>query len=395
MIVLICNAGSTSLKFKLFDMPAETVLASGKIERVGSADDAIFGYEDATRTIHREGQNIPDYRTGVREFMRLLLKKDGGMLCALSQIDRVGFKTVVSKGYFGVHELTEDVLQGMKDWMIIARTHSEPYLEVIDTVRQALPEAIFIGSFETGFHTTIPLHRRVYDLPYEWYERFGVQRLGYHGASHGFIADTLNAQIGPRYKAISCHMGGSSSVCAIEDGKSADTSFGMSLQTGVIHGSRTGDMDCDLVWFLETLGLSRAQIEEGMKKQGGMLGLSGVSADFRYIEAAAQQGHDRAQLALDRYIYDLVRYIGAFYAVLGGMDTLVFTGGIGENSPYVRRRVCEALSHMGVTINQNTNEACRGNAAVLSDPEAPVLVQIIPTNEEVGIARRAYAYSVQ
>ncbi|MDL2319424.1 acetate/propionate family kinase, partial [Eubacteriales bacterium OttesenSCG-928-A19] len=385
-------AGSTSLKFKLFDMPSETVLATGRIERVGSRDDAIFHYDDAARVIDREGQCIPDYRTGVEAFMDLLLKRNGGMLESVTEIERVGFKTVVSKGYFGVHELTEDVLQGMRDWMVIARTHSEPYLEVIGTVRESLPDALFIGSFETGFHTTIPLHRRIYDLPYEWYEQYGIQRLGYHGASHGFIADTLSDRIGPKYKAISCHLGGSCSICAIEDGKSVDTSFGMSLQTGVIHGSRTGDMDCDLILFLQDLGMTPEEIEEGMKRKGGMLGISGVSADMRYIQSAAAEGNERARLAMDRFTYDIVRYIGAFYAVLGGLDTLVFTGGIGERSAVMRYRVCDALGHLGVTLDDDANAACSGTEAVLSVAGAPVTVQVIPTNEEAGIARRAYAY---
>jgi len=395
MIVFICNAGSTSLKFKVFDMPSERIVASGKIERVGSDGDAIFQFEDAARTIFREKQSIPGYREGLEAFMALLTRSNGGELASLSVIERIGFKTVLSKGYYGVHELTQPVLEGMRAWMTIARTHSEPYLEVIRAAHEALPQALLIGSFETGFHTTIPLCRRIYDLPYEWYENYGIQRLGYHGASHEFIADTLNAQLGPRYRAISCHMGGSCSVCAIENGKSVDTSFGMSLQTGVVHGSRTGDMDCDLILFLQEQGLSPEDIEEGMKRRGGLLGISGVSSDLRYIEAAAAKGNARAALALDRLVYDLVRYIGAFYAVLGGADALVFTGGIGEHSPRIRSRVCEALRCIGVTLSAEANEACSGSEAVISETGAPVLVQVIPTNEEVGIARRAYAYQTK
>lgn len=392
MIILICNAGSTSLKLRLFDMPSERQLAVCKIERVGSTDDAIYEYSDEKQALHEEGQSIPHYRQGVERFMQQLLKRNGGMLQTLEQIERVGFKTVVSKGFLGVHLLTEEVLQGMRDWMVIARTHSEPYLEVIATVRDALPTTAFIGSFETGFHTTIPLHRRIFDLPYEWYENYGIQRLGYHGASHGFIADRLTAQLGPKYKAISCHLGGSCSICAIEDGRSMDTSFGMSLQTGVIHGSRTGDMDCDLLLFLKTLGLSDDEIELGMKKQGGMLGLSGVSADLRYIQKAAEEGNKRAQLALDRFVYDIVRYVGSFYAVLGGADSLVFTGGIGEKSAYIRHQVCTALACIGVRLSVQANEACSGEACVISEGDSPIGVQVIPTNEEVGIARRSYAY---
>ena len=393
MIILICNAGSTSLKFKLFDMPGAQVLAQGKVERVGSRDDAVFQYVNVlTRTeIVRKKQNIPDYRTGIRFFMDCLTSPSEGVLGSIREIDRVGFKTVLAKGYYGVHELTPPVLQGMEDWMVIAPAHNGPYLEAIRTLREVLPEAMFVGAFETAFHRTIPLDWRIYGVPYEWYTRYGVQRMGFHGASHGYIADILNAEEGGTYKAITCHLGGSCSICAIEDGKSMNNSFGMSLQAGVIHANRVGDLDGDLVFYLQSVGLSMEEIHEGFKKKGGLLGISGVSNDLRYVEEAADGGNEQAKLAIDVFVNGIIHYIGAYYAQLGGLDHLVFTGGIGENSATVRRMVCSRLAHLGIALSEERNRQVSGRA-VISEEGSRVKVQVIPANEELGIARRTFEY---
>ena len=311
-----------------------------------------------------------------------------GVISAVTEIERVGYKATLSKGHFGIHELDEEVLQGMEDWLSLAPLHNRAYLDAIAVMRGFLPEARFIGCFETAFHRDIPLERKIYGVPYEWYERYGVQRLGYHGASHGYIADVLNEQ-GRDYKAISCHLGGSCSVCAIENGRSVDTSFGMSLESGLIHANRVGDMDTSMSYFLRSEGMSDEEILQGLQKKGGLLGISGVSNDLRYVIEAAQNGNERAKLALDVLVTGIVHYIGAFAMDLGRLDYLVFTAGIGEHSALLRERVCEKLGLLGVKLDEEKNAQ---NEKVISAADSAVRVLVIPTNEELGIARRTYEY---
>lgn len=389
MKILVCNAGSTSLKFKLYEMPQCELLATGKVERVGSADDAVFGYCNCGTGYQEEaaGQNIPDYRAGIERFLACLTRGEGAVL-AVAQIERVGYKSVLSKGHYGVHEIDEGVMQGMRDFLLLAPIHNSAYLSAIQTVREALPQARHVGVFETAFHRDIPLERKIYGVPFAWYETYGIQRLGYHGASHGYIADVLNAEK-PEYAAISCHLGGSASICAILNGKSVDTSFGMSLETGLIHANRVGDMDPTMIHFLKQVGLSEEEVLEGCQKRGGLLGISGVSNDLRYIEAAADGGNERAKLAIDVFVTGIVHYIGAFYLDLGRLDDLVFTAGIGEHSPRIRQMVCEKLAPIGVKLDRAKNESCPGEG-IISGPDSAVCVRVIPANEELGIARRTY-----
>ena len=393
MKVLVCNAGSTSLKFKLYDMPECKVMAQGRVERVGSENDAIFEYENTlTGTeVKKQKLDIPDYKVGVEEFLRHLTSKEYGVISDIEEIARVGFKTVLSKNYNGVHELTEDVMDGMKDWLVLAKVHNAAYIKTIEVMRSVLPKALFVGVFEPGFHKDIPMERRIYGLPYEWYEKYGVQRLGYHGASHGYIAGVLNEKSSDGYRAISCHLGGSSSICAIKDGKSVDISFGMSLQSGLIHANRVGDMDCDLYDFLRHEGLSDDEITAGFVKNGGLLGISGVSNDLRYIQEEANNGNERAQLAIDVFVSGIVHYIGSYYVDLEGLDYLVFTAGIGEKSSFVRKSVCDKLAVLGVKIDDEKNDVCSGELDI-SHSSSKVKVLVIPANEELGIARNTYNY---
>lgn len=392
MKVLVCNAGSTSLKFKLYEMPACEVLATGKVERVGSCDDAIFGYCNCATDyrVDLTGQNIPDYQVGIQRFLAELTQGEGAVLSDIRQIHRVGYKSVLSKGHYGIHEIDEGVMQGMRDFLALAPVHNSAYLKAIETVQAVLPDARHIGVFETAFHRDIPLERKLYGVPYAWYEDYGIQRLGYHGASHGYIADVLNRE-SSEYCAISCHLGGSASICAIENGKSVDTSFGMSLETGLIHANRVGDMDPTMVYFLQQEGLSQEQILQGLQKNGGLLGISGVSNDMRYIEEAALAGNERAKLAADVFVSGIVHYIGAFYMDLGKLDYLVFTAGIGEHSAYVRSLVCQKLKAIGVELDEQKNSQCHSYAQI-STENSKVKVLVIPANEELGIARRTYEY---
>lgn len=388
MKVLVCNVGSTSFKAKLYEMPTSEVIAECKIERVGSDGDAIFLFKNfvSNKELLLEQQNIGDSRKAIERFFAQLKAT-----MSFDEIERVGFKTVLAKGYYGVHELTEEVLQGMRAWISIAQSHNEPYLKAINVLREMLPNAKFIGCFETAFHQTIPIERKMYAIPYEWYEKYEIHRMGYHGASHSYIADVLNEELGKEYKAISCHLGGSCSICAIEDGKSVNTSFGMSLQTGIPHSTRVGDMDCDLFVFLKEQGLSDEEIQYGLKKNGGLLGISGVSGDLRYVQAAAEEGNKQAKLAIDVFVNSIVHYIGAFFATMGGLDCLVFTGGIGENSSLIRELVCRKLECFGLKLDFDKNKNCNSRAG-LSQQDSKIRIEIIPTNEELGIARRTYEY---
>lgn len=391
MKILICNAGSTSLKFKLYDMPAETVLASGGVERVGSTDDAIYKYDNASRgvSLREEKQSVPDYETGIRRFLADVTDGERGAIGAVDEIERVGFKTVLSRGYYGVHELTEPVLQGMRDMYAAAPAHNGPYLAAIEALRGVLPEAMFVGAFETDFHRTIPLERCVYGVPYEWMEKYGVRRMGYHGASHSYVASLLNEWEGKKYRAVSCHLGGSGSICAIENGESRDSSFGLTLQTGLIHNNRAGAMDADIVYYLRAQGLSDEEIQRGMTKDGGLKGISGVSSDLRYVLEAAEAGNERAKLAVDVYVTGIVRYIAAFAAELGGLDCLAFTGGIGENSDVIRKMVCGRLEQMGVRLSTRRNTKEKGDRRI-SKKRSRVRVYVIAANEELGVARKTY-----
>lgn len=394
MKVLAANVGSTSLKFKLFEMPEETALCEAKIERVGSRDKAIFAYGSLVTGKHYrlEGQCIPDYTTGIRMFLEALVSGEYGVIKSVGEIDRIGFKTVLSKGFYGVHELTDAVMDGMRDYLFIAPVHNAAYLEAIGQFNNLLPDVPKIGVFETAFHTTIPIERRIYGVPYEWYEKYGLMRMGYHGASHGYIAQESCAY-GKAGRVISCHLGGSCSVCAIQDGRSVDTSFGFSLQAGLIHANRTGDADPYMIPFLQSEGLSAEEIEDGLSKHGGLLGISGVSNDMRDLQSAAESGNERARLAVDAFVSGIIKQIGAFYAELGGLDQLVFTGGIGEHSAFVRNAVCSQLRHLGIELDEEKNSASE-SVGVVSAAGSAVLVTVIPANEELGVARETAAYEL-
>jgi acetate kinase len=305
-------------------------------------------------------------------------------------VERIGYKATLSKGYFGIHEIDDEVLQGMHDWISLAPLHNKAYIEAIKVMKEVLPNAMSIGAFETSFHREIPLERKLFAVPYEWYEKLGVQRLGYHSASHGYIADVLNEEK-QKYAAISCHLGGSCSVCAILDGKSVDISFGMSLESGLAHANRTGDLDPSISYFLRHEGLTDEEILDGFQKHGGLLGISGISNDLRYIIEAAEKGNERAKFAIGVFVTGIVHYIGAFYLDLGRLDDLVFTAGIGEHSDFIRRMVCAKLAPIGVKLDEEKNRNCSGSG-IISAEDSAVCVRVIPTDEELGIARRAYEF---
>ena len=390
MLILVCNVGSTSLKYKLFNMPDEAILVEAKTERVGRTD-AIFIYQNHCSGYSEKLENldIPDYASGIRLFLCYLLGEESSYCRDIAELEAIGFKTVLAKGYYGVHELTEEVLQAMEAYNDVAPAHNPPYIQAIRVFRSILPDRLMVGCFETAFHQTIPLSRKLYAVPYEWYETYGIQRFGYHGASHGYIARQIAGKAGETYKLISCHLGGSGSICAIENGKSVDTSFGFSLQTGIPHANRSGDLDAYIIPFLLSRGMPMDEILRGIDKNGGLLGISGLSNDLRDIQAAADRGHERAALAIDAFCTAIVKYIGAFYAELGGLDTLVFTAGIGENDSELRRDVCRQITHLGIRLAEEPKVLGGGNLQISAE-NSPVRVLVIPANEELGVARKTW-----
>lgn len=389
MKILICNAGSTSLKFKLWDMPGHIQLAQGRVERVGS-DRAIFRYECGDFRRQLEPVYIPNYATGIQMFLDMLTGCDAPAIHALKEIEAVGFKTVLAKDYYGVHELTDDVLSGMRAYLSVAPVHNKCYLEAIEVFKNLTPEARLIGVFETAFHQTIPLKHRIYPVAYEWYEKYGVMKMGYHGASHGYIAQKLAG----RKRVISCHLGGSGSICAILDGKSIDNSFGFSLQAGIPHASRAGDIDAYIIPFMLDQGLEMSEILAGLDKNGGLKGISGTSGDMRDIMEAIGTGSERAQLALDYMAVSILRYIGAYAVELGGIDAIAFTGGIGENSAVLRKMIVEGLTFMGAKLDSDSNESCCGECKISADDSA-FDVYVIPADEEYMVVNETYRYYIK
>ena len=354
------------------------------MERVG-AENAIFSYKSAAGSFTREPISIPDYTAGIRLFLDALSESDLRAVDALSDIAAVGYKTVLSRDHYGVHELTEAVLDGMRAYFTVAPAHNGPYLEAISILKQLLPDARQIGVFETAFHRTIPQERCVFPIPYEWTEKYGIRRMGYHGASHGYIAERLQKH----RRVVSCHLGGSASICAILDGRSMDNSFGFSLQMGIPHASRTGDVDVYIVPYLLKQGLTLEEIYEGLGKNGGLKGISGTSGDMRDIERALSEGSARAELALKVFVTQVLRYIGAYSMEIGGLDALAFTGGIGENSARVRRMVLEGMAHLGVQLDAEANERGSGER-LITTADSKVAAYVIPANEEYMVVRETY-----
>ena len=365
-------------------MPEFTILAEGHVERVGS-ERGIFSYKSPAGGFSRENLSIPDYESGIRLFLDALTVSDCRALDSLAQLDAIGYKTVLSKDHYGVHFLTEEVLEGMRAYYSVAPAHNGPYLDAIRVFSRLLPDIPQVGVFETAFHQSIPMERRVFPIPYEWTQRYGIMRMGYHGASHGYVAERLKAH----RRVVSCHLGGSASLCAILDGRSMDNSFGFSLQMGIPHASRTGDVDPYIVPYLLEKGLSIEEIYAGLGKNGGLKGVSGTSGDMRDIEQAIAEGSERALLALKVLHTHIIRYIGAYAMELGGLDALAFTGGIGENSARLRHMVMQSMAHMGV-IEDEASNTCGTGEHLVSAADSQIAVYVIPANEEYMVVRETY-----
>ncbi|GAB4245749.1 MAG: acetate kinase [Acidobacteriota bacterium] len=386
MQVLVCNLGSTSFKFQLLDMKEERRLARGVVERVGS-EQARVRFWRGEVLAEELAAAVPDHRRAV-ELSLDFLQRTGSGPGPGTALAAVGFKCVQGGEYNGSVLLTDEVLAAMAEFADLAPAHNPPYLEAIRWFRRVLPETPLVGVFEPGFHQTIPEYARIYGVPYEWYARYGVKRYGYHGASHRYVSGEVVRRLGlppDNHRIITCHLGGSSSICAVRNGCSIDTSMGFTPQSGLIQGSRTGDLDPYVLPFLmRRTGMSAEELLEVCATQGGLAGISGVGGDMREVLAAAEKGSRRAMLARQKFLYDVKRYVGQYIVLLGGLDALAFTGGIGENDAALRAEVVAALEFLGARLDEAANRAHRWRIT-RDDSAFPVLV--IPTDEELVVAR--------
>ena len=391
MKILVANAGSTSFKYRLFDMADESVLAEGRLERIGDPSSPV-AHRMGDCAVETE-RHLPDYASAVREVIARLTDARAGVLSDLSDLHAVGFKTVHLRGKAGAYLLTEDILQRMADYNALAPAHNPPYIQAIRIFAQRYPDLPLIGLFESAFHHTIPDYAYIYGVPYAWYEKYGVRKYGFHGASHRYVAQRAAQLLGREdLRLVSCHLGGSSSLCAVRNGQSIDTSMGFSPQHGIVNSTRIGTIDAFIFpYIMARENLSIREMARILAEESGLLGISGISGDVRDLEAAAQQGHDRARLALEAFCYGVKKEIGACAAALGGLDAIAFAGGIGERGASARQRVCTGLEYMGVHLDPSANANPPAEGAI-STPDSAVAILIIQTDEERVVARAAVEY---
>ena len=386
MKVLVANIGSTSFKYRLFEMPGELLLARGGVERIGSESARCFvqagGHQDESIA------PIPDHAAAVRLCLEQLSHPDAGCLKSPAELAAIGFKAVHAKNLTGVHRVTPEVLTAMEEFSEICPAHNPPYVRAMRLLSEQLPEIPLVAAFETGFHATIPLEHRLYAVPREWQRDHGIQRWGFHGASHRYISERVQQVIQPRpSRVISCHLGGSSSLCAIRDGRSEANSLGMSPQSGLPQNNRVGDFDVfALGYLLRTTGKSLPELLETLANRSGLAGLSQAGNDLRDIEAAAANGNEDAQVAINVYVASVRHYLGAYLLQLGGADAIVFTGGIGENSSLIREAVCRDLEWFGIALDPERNRAAQGEVPVHAHTSR-LQIWTMPTNEEIVVAR--------
>lgn len=390
MKVLVINCGSSSLKYQLFDMDNEEVLAKGLVERIGIEGSQIKHTKTGTEPV-TTATPIPDHKVGIKLVIDALLDKSHGVLASLDELAAVGHRVVHAGEKFATSvRLEPEVMAALKECIPLAPLHNPANIMGIEAVTDALPKVAQVGVFDTAFHQTMPGSAYIYGVPYGYYEKYGVRRYGFHGTSHYYVAhraaEILDRPI-EKMKIVTCHLGNGSSITAVSGGKSVDTSMGFTPLAGVVMGTRCGDIDPALVAFLaDAEKLSVKEVDSLLNKKSGMLGLSGVSSDLRDIEEAAERGEARSKLALQVLTYGIKKYIGAYAAAMGGLDAVVFTAGVGENSVTIRSMVCEGLEFLGIEID-NTKNNVRSKEAVISTDAAKVKVLVVPTNEELVIAR--------
>ncbi|MBQ0088187.1 MAG: acetate kinase [Prevotellaceae bacterium] len=395
MKILVLNCGSSSIKYKLFDMTDNKVLAQGGIEKIGLAGSFLkLTLPSGEKKILEK--DIPEHTVGIEFILNTLVSSEYGAIKTLDEINAVGHRMVHGGEKFSESViLTKEVLDAFAACNDLAPLHNPANLKGVDAISRILPNVPQVGVFDTAFHQTMPDYAYMYAVPYELYQKYGVRRYGFHGTSHRYVSARVCEYLGIKAEGkriITCHIGNGGSVTAIKDGKCVDTSMGLTPLEGLVMGTRSGDIDAGAVTFImDKEGLDAQQISTLLNKKSGVLGVSGVSSDMRELAAASQAGNERAILAEKMYFYRIKKYIGAYAAAMGGVDVIVFTGGVGENQSSCRKAVCEGLEFIGVELDQNVNKAIHGDEAVISTEASKVKVCVIPTDEELMIANDTLA----
>ena len=390
MKILVVNCGSSSLKYQLFDMTDESVLAKGLVERIG-IDGARIKHTKTGMDGVIKNTDIPNHKVAFKVVVEALLDENHGVLKSLDELSAVGHRVVhAGEKYAGSVMITQGVIDALEECVPLAPLHNPANLMGIYAVTEALPNIPQTGVFDTAFHQTMPGYAYMYGVPYHYYEKYKVRRYGFHGTSHYYVSQKAAEILGKPVESlniVTCHMGNGSSITAVKGGKSVDTSMGFSPLPGVLMGTRCGDVDALLVAYLaEQEGIDDKAMSHVLNKESGLLGISGVSSDLRDIEEAADNGNQRAKLAEDMLYYGVKKYIGSYAAAMGGMDVLVFTAGIGENSARARENICKGLEFMGVKLDGEKNKV-RCKECVISTDDSKVQVLVVPTDEELVIAR--------
>ncbi len=392
MNILVINSGSSSLKYKLFDMDEEKVLVSGVAERIGG-EHSFIKHENDEKTIINV--DLPNHKAALKEVLNLLMDTKLGAIKNLSEIDAVGHRILHGQEAFSESViLDQEKVETLKGFIEMGPLHMPANIGGIEACFSLMPDTPQIGAFDTAFHATIPAKAHLYALPYELYEKYKIRRYGFHGTSHKYVANKAAKFLKKpleSLKMITLHLGNGSSVAAVKDGKCIDTSMGFTPLEGLVMGTRCGDMDPAIVPFIgKKLNMTPDEVDELMNKQSGLKGFTGISNDMRDIQQAKKEGNKLAQLVYEMFIYRIVKYIGAYTTALGGLDVMVFTAGIGENDYQARKDICEKLGFMGVKIDEKLNDGLRGKETRLTAADSKVEVLLIPTNEELSIALDTY-----
>lgn len=388
MKILSVNAGSSSLKFQMYEMPEEKVLISGVFERIG--------IENSFYTIKLNGEKIKkevvlsNHTDAVKILTNELLENN--IVSDLSEIKAIGHRMVHGgEKYASSVLLTEDVITAVEELSDLAPLHNPANLVGVRAFKEVIPSAVAVGVFDTAFHQTMEEENFLYPVPYEWYKEYGVRKYGFHGTSHKYVSEKMASILGKEEtKIITCHIGNGGSLAAVKNGKCIDTSMGFTPNAGIIMGSRSGDIDASLIPFvMKKTGMNISEIDNALNKKSGLLGISGVSSDSRDIEDGIKSGNDRCKLAQEMYVNKIVKYIAEYYVELGGADAIVFTAGVGENSITTRKQIIDKLACLGIKLDEQRNNV-RAEVVLISTDDSSVKVYVIPTDEEVMIARDTY-----
>ncbi len=391
MKILVLNSGSSSVKYKLIDTDNEKTLAEGGVEKIGLHDGFLkYKRADGSKAILELGQT--DHKGSIKAILRILTDDVEGCIKSYDEIDAVGHRVVHGGEKFSGSVLIDDaVKEKIKECYEIAPLHNPANMIGIDAITALMPDKPQVGVFDTAFHQTMPAKSYMYALPYRFYKEDGVRRYGFHGTSHRYVSQRVCEILGvdiAGQRIITCHVGNGGSITAVKYGKSIDTSMGLTPTEGLMMGTRSGDVDPGaLTYLMNKHNLTPDQLQKIINKESGVAGVSGISSDMREIEAAVKNGDEMATLALDMYEQRIIKYVGAYAAEMGGVDIIVFTGGVGENQTGVRENVCAPLAFMGVEIDKELNAKTRGTETVISAPQSKVRVVVVPTDEELMIAR--------